>query len=486
MMNLPKVSNNFMRFRLTLIGIIVVVSFFLLPNGYAQAPTWSEPVDITERFTSNRHAFPITLCDPYQNIHIFWADHSEGTAAIYYRNDISGNLSTPVDILLSANPYYLLGTISSKFDTIHLTWVDGPAVAKLYYSRAPISAADNAHNWLPPQMLDQGVFNSSVQVSPAGTVHILYDRTDENQRFHEVIHIKSEDDGLSWSDPTVIFSTTFSEAAYVRLETAVDGRGRIHIGVTLRSTDYGAFSEVGYIRSDENVEEWSEYTRIQNVPSAWQGVEWIAPYAFGDDEIHLTWHDPHRLHIGSSDGGLTWSEPDEILSLGAAFGGPNYLTQDSSGKIYALVAEINDLFLVPREDDHWGEPDPLGALPIDPHGQFITACQGNQLHATFWDRIGPLSAWYSVTQVEATHLPRQPFPADKQQDDDPLIGEGSSNTEAIESVQVTPTPEYKFTIPTEEIDQSITPFFPIAFSASAAIIFILLSVFLVMLFRTYR
>jgi hypothetical protein len=357
----------------------------------------------------------------------------------------------------------------------------------LYYSRAPITDAGNAQNWLTPQVLDNNVFNSSVQVTPDGSVHIIYDRTDEDQLYHEVIHIKSEDDGIAWSDPMVIFSTTFSEEAYIRLETAVDTRGRVHVGLTLRSTDYGVFSEVGYIRSDENVEEWSEYARIQNIASAWQGVEWIAPYAFGDNEIHLTWHDPQRLHMWSSDGGVTWSEPDLIMGLGAAFGGPNKLVQDNSGNMYAILAEFNDLYSVPWDEQQWGNPEPLAALPIDPHGQYITVCQGNQLHVTYYDRTGPLTAWYSFKQVDAPHIPRQPFTADEQQTNEPLpINTEGTSIETIESVTVTPPPNFEFSGSSQEKGISTTPIFPIAVGGSVPLIFIVLSVLSIMFYRTYR
>lgn len=401
------------------IGLIVAISlmgialFVGVPVSFTQdSPSeWTEAIDLAENISLNWQAYPIILCDPYQNVHIFWSDNEYGNAALYYRTDINGTWSAPSDVMLSQpEAFYLSGAVSSVNDSLHLVWVTKPANSQLFYGKAPIATAIDARTWTKPLNLDDHVFNSSVQVDLLGNVHIIYSHSDDDMLFYEVLHIMSEDDGITWSKPDVIFSTTFPEPAYIRVETAVDGKNRLHVGLTLRSLEYAKFSEVGYLRSLDNGHTWTDYVTVQDIATAWQGVEWIAPYAFGDDEVHLTWHDPRRMHKWSSDGGETWSEPDEIMQMGAAFGGPNQLVKDSDGVIYALLAELDGVYVIPWDGNVWGQPDLVYNVPIDPHYQHIAVCQGNHLHVVFYDRTGPQTSWYTTRETTAVSIPRKPVP----------------------------------------------------------------------------
>jgi len=139
-------------------------------------------------------------------------------------------------------------------------------------------------------------------------------------------------------------------------------------------------------------------------------VAWIAPYAFGNDEVHLTWHDPRRMHTWSIDGGQTWREPKEIMPLGAAFGGRNELTQDSAGVVHVVTAVGDGVYSASWNGAEWSAPEQIDNRFIDPHGQTIVACQGNQLHVAYYDRTGNNKVWYTTRSVNAPHLDRQPRP----------------------------------------------------------------------------
>jgi hypothetical protein len=185
---------------------------------------------------------------------------------------------------------------------------------------------------------------------------------------------------------------------------------RIHVGLTQRSGAYGVFYEAGYVRSEDGGETWDPYVTIDDTSGTFQGVEWIAPYTFGDDEVHLTWHDPRRLHIQSMNGGKTWSTPEEIMALGTARWS-NHLAKDSSNRLYAVIAWSDGVYVVGRDDTGWGVPEQVDDRKIDPHGQHIVACQGNQLGVFYYDRTGDTSVWYSNRLVDAPHISRKPIPA---------------------------------------------------------------------------
>lgn len=181
------------------------------------------------------------------------------------------------------------------------------------------------------------------------------------------------------------------------------------MGITIRSQDYGIYSEVGYLQSPDLGQTWLSYRQIAINGTSFQGVSTLRPYTFGADEIHLTWHDPRRMHQWSSDGGKTWSTPVEIMPLGAAFGGPNELAKDSAGNLHAILATGGGVWSGIWSGNAWRNFQPIDNRAIDPHGQHLVVCQGNQLHAVYYDRTGPNKVWYSTKTVVAPHIARVAF-----------------------------------------------------------------------------
>ena len=419
---------------------ILLLIFCLSAGGSTFTPqasqVWSNPVDITGGIGSNVRSFDAIVCDPYQNAHIFWADQSEDGAAIFYRNDFSGTWSFPVDVLLvdDASIYYLKTAVSPQHDTIHLTWVNFIFNATMYYSSAPLAQASNPDAWRAPVVIEEGVTNSDISVDPGGRLHLVYSVSDETGINNEVHHIVSEDDGMSWSEPDLVYARTFSQPSSIQVWQDIDKKGRIHLGLTLRSQEYGAVSEVGYTRSLDDGVTWDEYQVVQKQGTTFQGVAWIEPFSFGENEVHLTWHDPRRMHIYSRDGGETWSQPEEIMPLGGAFGGPNELTQDGSGTVHVVTAVSNGVFTAEWKNERWSAPQQIDARNIDPHGQHIAACGGNRLHIVYYDRVGDETVWYATRELRARAIRREPIPT-------PTLDPAALITPTIGAPEPTPTSE---------------------------------------------
>ena len=117
----------------------------------------------------------------------------------------------------------------------------------------------------------------------------------------------------------------------------------MYVGISLRSQDYGVYSEVGYICSPDTGQTWESYRVIAKQSEATPNIQNMVPFPFGKDEIHLTWHDPRRMHMWSSDGGVTWSNPSEIIQLGAGFGGANYLAKIAPSSLCRYRRQWRDL-----------------------------------------------------------------------------------------------------------------------------------------------
>lgn len=129
--------------------------------------------------------------------------------------------------------------------------------------------------------------------------------------------------------------------SFITVQLVVDGRGRFHVVYTVRSYTYGEYSLLGYIRSIDAGEHW-DFPLTFPESTTFQGVANNAIYAVDNDEIHLTYNIPQRLHQWSNDGGGTWNQPIPIVNgveLGAAFGGYNQLVEDGSGTLHVVFAE---------------------------------------------------------------------------------------------------------------------------------------------------
>jgi hypothetical protein len=397
------------------IALALLVACLLWPvSSYAQQAdnTWGQPVDATLGSTAQMGSFDLLLCDPYQNTYLLWAEQSDSGAAVYLRTDANGSWSAGRDIIAAPGAviFNLAAAISQSDDTLHLIWSDQYLRGNLYYSQAPLYTAEQPSAWSTPQLLGQAVDWSSIKTDSTGTVHVVYGTTDDSGLEHTVYHLELPNSGESWSDPVVAYSAISALPAMIRPELAIDGRDRLHVGLSLNSYEYGAYSEVGYIRSEDGGQTWSPYRQVQNTGSTFQGVAWIAPYAFGDDEVHLTWHDPRRMHTWSTDGGKTWREPQEIMPLDAAFGGRNELTKDSAGVLHVVTAVGNGVYSASWNGTEWSPPEQIDSRFIDPHGQTIVTCQGNQLHVAYYDRTGENKVWYSTRSVNAPSIERQAVP----------------------------------------------------------------------------
>ncbi|MBP7689301.1 MAG: exo-alpha-sialidase [Thermoflexales bacterium] len=408
-MNAPSIIK-----RSIFIGVALLAMLIAPLSGLAQqvASQWSRPVDAIAGSGADNGSFTVLLCDQYQDAYMLVAEQSLSGAAILYRNDVEGSWSVPRDVIATADEvaFGLGATINNRDDSLHAIWLNRYLSGDLIYTRAALRDSANPRSWELPLTLANAVDWAAIQADSRGLVHIVYGATDASGIEHTVYHIQSDDSGLTWSEPVSAYTGATAVPSIIRPEIAIDGRNRLHVGMSINSNDYGVYSEVGYVQSADGGTTWSAYKQVQTLGTTFQGVAWISPFAFGDDEVHLTWHDPRRMHAWSTDGGVTWRGPIEIMPLAAAFGGRNFLTQDSAGVLHVVTAVADGVFSAAWDGAEWGTPEQIDTRYIDPHGQSIMACQGNQLHVAFYDRTGDNKTWYSTRLVNAPHLDRKPMP----------------------------------------------------------------------------
>jgi hypothetical protein len=94
------------------------------------------------------------------------------------------------------------------------------------------------------------------------------------------------------------------------------------------------------------------------------------------------------------------------MPLGAAFGGPNALTKDSSGAVHIVMAINGGVYSARWDGSMWGPAERIEDREIDPHGQEIGICQGNKLQVVYDDRNDSQKIWYSNRTVDAPKINR--------------------------------------------------------------------------------
>jgi hypothetical protein len=383
----------------------------------AVATGWSAPLELVGTSISENGGQSAIVCDPGQNLHIFWGGILDERGYVFYQNDASGEVSRAVDIIATNDVKvdHPAVAVSARDNTLHLIWASAYTGGKLYYSTAPLDRASDPKAWTTPIILHRNIssVSGSIVVDPAGTIHIVYGRSEDEGQQLLVDYIRSDDGGQRWSIPVSVASLVVPTPSEVYGKLAIDGKGRMHVGVTARSYEYGIRSEVGYVQSTDGGQTWSAYERVGEVSPGPAGVAYMGVYAFGDDEIHRTWHDyQNRMHQYSLDGGQTWSKPEIMVTMGAAFGGYNNLTRDSGDTIHAITGVKEGFYSLTYQNGGWTPPATVDDRDLDPHVWTIAACGGNRLHATYNSfNIGDQEVFYFTRQVAAPSIPRQPIPA---------------------------------------------------------------------------
>jgi hypothetical protein len=400
------------------LGVLLLASLMLpnAPVAIAQGPEngWTIPQDIAAPLMRGKDLYGVVICDAGQNVHILWGKGHDDGADIYYRTDAGGSLSQPNSVLARPDEVAiaLSAAVSLPSSILHLVWQNRYIRGDVYYSSAPLAEAWDARAWSEPQLMIPEADMARIVADNAGDLHLIYGASDPEGRTNSVYHLRSEDNGRSWSEPVLMYSVASVAPSWVQLEATSDASGRIHVGITLRTQEYGVYSEVGYMRSLDGGATWAPYRAIATQNEATPNISIIAPFVFGQDEVHLTWHDPRRMHMWSFDGGTTWSNAIQIVDLGAGFGGANWLAKDSAGVLRAVTGVGNGIYVSRFANGQWLAPVQIEDRDMDPHGQQMVVCQGNQLHVVYDDRVKlDTTVWYSQTQVDAPHVEQRPLPS---------------------------------------------------------------------------
>jgi len=122
-----------------------------------------------------------------------------GQTIIFYRNNVGGTWSEPIDIQV-AEVNNDLSVVITKQNTVHLAWTDSSS-RQLFYTQAPLYYANRVKSWAKPISLMSGVNNANLSLGTDQHLYITYTVPDSSSMSHGIFFIDSANDGLTWSIP---------------------------------------------------------------------------------------------------------------------------------------------------------------------------------------------------------------------------------------------------------------------------------------------
>ena len=318
------------------LSAILLVSMIWIAPVQAQEGEWSQPYRLSSLAGAASEGYLVS--DQYGYVHCFWTEtlfNGQGVVIKYARFD-GTTWTKPNDIYVTNEEIRNVSPSVDKQGILHIAWSEGLFRLRAYYSHAPATDSLSAQNWSKPIMINVPARPVYLRVDSKGVLHILYTiQTEESG----VYYIRSEDRGLSWSQPVWLDPDILPDHIPDSLNFEIDENDGLHA-----VWFYGALERAGkpdwvrYIHSLDGGHTWSASFLIdQYNEESLHNLTVASPKMIVQGQtVHVTWAAgelPYRYHRYSTDAGKTWSAPVRVFGElhGQAFDG---LAVDRAGRVH--------------------------------------------------------------------------------------------------------------------------------------------------------
>jgi hypothetical protein len=225
----------------------------------------------------------------------------------------------------AATPHFTPHLLAGNNGRIHAFWLDDED--RLYHSSVANEAVADFSAWSDRQQLAESARALATTLAPDGRIHLAYVRPIATENFPAGIYYRSLDtDGVNWSAATLLYQSPYlrgvpATEAHVHIAAAGQGEAAsfIYVGWDNRQRD-----QLFLTRSTDGGLTWDE---PQPIDSRRPGD---APQATGPSQlllharashILLTWQAGHdgrtcdQYVQASADAGDAWSEPQPLTEL---------------------------------------------------------------------------------------------------------------------------------------------------------------------------
>ena len=381
--------------------LLLSVGWIAPPQARAQAQEggWSQPYRLSSEAGKSSEGY--LVADQYGYVHCFWTEtlYENQRIIIKYARFDGATWSKPNDIYDTNQGIRNISPFVDRQGILYIAWAEGLA-GPVYYTYAPASNALSVQSWAKPIQINVPARTVYLRGDSKGAQHLLYiDQTEESG----VYYIRSEDRGMTWSEPVWLDPDILSGHIPDNLSFEIDEHDGLHVVWVYGSREENARTDwVRYAHSLNGGRTWSTPFLIDQFDEESEhDLNNAGPIMTVQGQtIHVIWaagRFPYRHHRFSTDSGRTWSQPVHIFGElhGQAFDG---FAVDQAGRVHFLsqIRYPMGIYHAYWDQTRWSKPSLVYLIAeegaeadfetrIHAHHTLPVIRAGNQLVLTFGD-----------------------------------------------------------------------------------------------------
>lgn len=435
------------RYLLTASLLLVALLVALMPqvaaaqgDVVATGSGWSPQSKIPGYFS--RTLPPKMVVDQDRTVHAFAtmpltddpADGASEDYAIYYSQwTLKDGWSKPNDILLSPvkQQARVEGVFLDHAGVIHLVFFGGDEqTGNLYYTWAPAQYAGRATAWAEPVVIgEKPITPDAAVLAGDGQGNLVTVYSGNLGEGNSLYAVYSEDGGVTWSEPGLVFSTyTLTEQVF-DLQTYLGASGALHM--VWNVTDSTGQNVGGYYAQMNNLHDrvWTTPIPIDTSVGLGLAIPAVIEYK---GSIIIVYNNgvpdmvpPVQWMRRSDDGGKTWSPPIRPFPNHIGRNGTISLVVDGAGVLHVFFGQrTGGSDETPAThgmwhsvwNNGWGPLQPVVSGPqgesFDPYDARAVVSQGNTILLTWRTDPGRRDSWsyFATTTLDVPEQPVEPLP----------------------------------------------------------------------------
>jgi hypothetical protein len=318
----------------------------LISRAQSNVSAWTEPVNLSK---SGGATQPVMTVSADGKLHAIWWDVIDGEQYAYTTGVSNTDWTQPIGLAqivgerqvnantgqVSLTPPHQLQVQADVRGNVYAFWLDA--------NNQLLGAQTQSTNWSGATSLAAGALAFDVAADVSGTVRLALINPIGNVGTPAGVYARSTT-GNSWGTAVLVFASPYFRTAQPETtHISVAGNGQ---GQSIVIWDDPRLNQSFYATSKNNGATWSAAQSIIGTDSSRVSQAQAASAANGD--LLMFWQDFSAggcslTQTRSSDGGLTWSIPERVLSSLTICTGQWTFTPGSDGRTWLTIqAAIND------------------------------------------------------------------------------------------------------------------------------------------------